>query len=337
MARIRVAVSIRFVKRRYKTHLIYNVNVPLDLNYHHLYYFWVCVRCGSLTAASQELHLSQSALSLQLKSLERALGRRLLVRSRSGVVPTADGREVFEHCERIFPEGESLSRALRSGTPRAPIQYRIGVGAGLGRDLVLAVLDRIAAVPRLTPTVLVASGDSLVQRLTRHQLDIVLFSGDLSVDLGLAFRCRKLDSVPIRFVGTPKLAARVGALARAGVEYPMLLRPAGHPVRLQVDAWMREHGLTVLPVAESADAELLRALALQGRGIAALHQTLVREDLASGRLVKIPSSPTELQNEVWAAAPVRPPADDEPRRATELITTLSPNFFKGTSGRGGKK
>ena len=83
--------------------------MPLDLNYHHLYYFWVCVRAGSLTAASRELHLSQSALSLQLKSLERALGRRLLDRSRSGVLPTADGRLVFERCERIFPEGESLS------------------------------------------------------------------------------------------------------------------------------------------------------------------------------------------------------------------------------------
>ena len=51
--------------------------MPLDLNYHHLYYFWSCARIGSLTAAGRELHLSQSALSVQLKSLERSLGRRL--------------------------------------------------------------------------------------------------------------------------------------------------------------------------------------------------------------------------------------------------------------------
>lgn len=311
--------------------------MPLDLNYHHLYYYWTCVRCGSLTAASQELHLSQSALSLQLKSLERALGRRLLVRSRSGVVPTAEGREVFEHCDRIFPEGEALSRALRSGSPRAPMQYRIGIGAGLGQEVVLAVLDRIAAVPRLIPTLHVAPGEMLAQRLLRHQLDIALFSGDYSIELGLAYRCRRLDALPLRFVCTPALAARVGPFGRVGREYPMLLRPTGHHVRLKVDAWMRERGLSSLPVAETADAELLRALALQGRGIAVLHQSLVRDDLAAGRLVKPAGTPVDLLNEIWAAAPVRASVDEEPRRATELIMTLSPMFGRSAAARGSRK
>jgi len=317
--------------------LIYNLNMPLDLNYHHLYYFWVCVRCGSLTAASQELRLSQSALSLQLKSLETALGRRLLVRSRTGVVPTAEGREVFEHCERIFPEGEALSRALRSDSPRAPIQYRVGVGAGLGRDVVLAVLDRIAAVPRLIPTVFVGPGEAVLQRLMHHQLDAALFSGDHSTELGLAYRCRRLDSVPLRFVCTPGLAERLGSFTRRGSEYPMLHRPSGHPVRIKVEQWMRDRGLKGLPVAETADAELLRALALRGRGVAAVHLPLVRGDLDSGRLVRIPGSPVDLTNEIWAAVPVRPPVDAEPRRATELIMGLGPIFGRASAERPVKK
>lgn len=311
--------------------------MPLDLNYHHLYYFWACVRCGSLTAASRELELSQSALSLQLKSLERALGRRLLVRSRSGVVPTAEGRDVFEHCERIFPEGEALSRALRSGSPRAPIQYRIGVGSGLGRDAVLAVLDRIAAVPRLIPMVHVGPGEAVLQRLSRRQLDVALFSGDHSAELGQSYRCRRLDSVPLRFVCTPGLAKRLGSFARRGGEVPMLLPSAGHPVRGKVERWMRERGLKDLPAAETVDAELLRALALRGRGVAVVPQTLVRGDVASGRLVRMPGSPADLLNEIWAASPARPPVDAEPRRATELIMSMGPIFGKASTERSARK
>ncbi|MDE2141533.1 MAG: LysR family transcriptional regulator [Elusimicrobia bacterium] len=306
--------------------------MPLDLNYHHLYYFWACVRSGSLTSAAQELHLSQSALSLQLKSLERALGRRLLLRSRTGVVPTAEGREVFEYCERIFPEGESLARFLRSDSPRAPIQFRIGVGAGLGREVVLAVLDRIGDVPRLIPTLHVESGERVLDRLSRHQLDVALFSGDHSMELGLGYRTRLLDAVPLRFVAAPALAKRLGAMT-AGREYPMLLRPAGHPIRIKVEQWMRERGCKAVPVAESSDAELLRILALQGRGVTAVHLPIVREDLAEGRLVRVAGAPSDLMNEIWAACPVRPPVDHEPRRAVELILGLSPIFGKAAPRR----
>lgn len=310
--------------------------MPLDLNYHHLYYFWACVRSGSLTAAAQELHLSQSALSLQLKSLERALGRRLLLRSRTGVVPTPEGREVFEYCERIFPEGESLTRFLRSDSPRAPIQYRIGVGAGLGRDVVLALLDRIYVVPRLIPTLHVEAGDRVLDRLSRYQLDVALFSGDHSAELGLGYRTRLLDAVPLRFVATPELAKRLGTMA-SGREYPMLFRPVGHPIRIKVEQWMREHGMKSLPVAESSDAELLRLLALQGRGVATVHLPIVRADLASGRLVRVAGSPAELMNEIWAACPVRPPVDHEPRRATELIMGMTPVFGKPKPERTARK
>jgi LysR family transcriptional activator of nhaA len=306
--------------------IIYNLNMPLDINYHHLYYFWVCVRCGSMTAASRELKLSQSALSLQLKSLEKSLGRRLLARSRSGVTPTAEGREVFERCERIFPEGEALSRAVRSNTPRAPIQFRVGVGSGLAQETVLAVLDRISGVERLIPIVQTGPGELLAERLARHQVDVALFSGNYAGDLGPGFRSLKVDSVPMRLVCTREVSARYAPFGRAAVEYPMLLRPSGHPVRERLDAWMRERGMGVLTVAESSSAELLHELALRGRGIAALSLPSVLRDLETGRLVKLAGGPSDLVNEIWAAAPARAHADPEPRRATELLMVSGPLF-----------
>ncbi|MBI5202122.1 MAG: LysR family transcriptional regulator, partial [Elusimicrobia bacterium] len=77
----------------------------IPLNYHHLYYFWVVAKAGSITAARERLLLAQPTLSLQLAQLERACGGRLLERSRQGVTLTPLGQQVFEHCERIFSEG----------------------------------------------------------------------------------------------------------------------------------------------------------------------------------------------------------------------------------------
>lgn len=308
--------------------------MPLELNYHHLYYFWITVRSGSLTAASRELHLSQSALSLQLKSLEGALGRRLLTRTRWGVTPTPEGASVFEHCERIFPQGEALTRSLRDGGERAPVQFRAGMSSSLGRAQVLKILDGVEAVKGLLPMVRVGVAETLIEKLMRHQLDVAVFSFDPSAELGPSYRCRLLDSLPLVFVATKELSERLGPFPRRGRAYPMLLRPPEHPTRRKIEEWMHSHGLGVVAVAETEDADLLRTLALRGRGIAGLNLPLVQEDLAAGRLIRIPGSPRDMTVEIWAAAPLRPSLEPEAAQATEIVLGLgAANAAKRSSRR----
>ena len=49
------------------------------LNYHHLLYFWVVAREGSIAAASRQLLLTPSTISMQLQALEKSLGRKLFL------------------------------------------------------------------------------------------------------------------------------------------------------------------------------------------------------------------------------------------------------------------
>ena len=57
-------------------------HVAARLNYHHLHYFWAVAREGNLTRAAQRLHISQSALSTQIRQLETQLGQQLFERLR---------------------------------------------------------------------------------------------------------------------------------------------------------------------------------------------------------------------------------------------------------------
>ena len=69
------------------------------LNYHHLLYFWMVAREGSLAAASAELRLAQSTISGQIRALEESLGQQLFARSGRRQVLTETGRVVYGYAE----------------------------------------------------------------------------------------------------------------------------------------------------------------------------------------------------------------------------------------------
>lgn len=283
--------------------------MPLDLNYHHLYYFWTTVRAGRVTAAAKELHLSQSALSLQLMSLERSLGRRLLERSRHGVELTDAGAGVYEHCERIFAAGASLSAALRGERESARAVLRLGVTSALGREVALAALRLASTQAECVPALFIEPRDDIRERLARRRLDAVLAGLDLSPQAGAGWRGRLILSMPMIFVAAPRLAKALGGLPSRGASMPTLMRTREHPMRERVEAYLHARGIVPFVVAETEDADLLRALALEGRGVAPLHEAAVRADLAAGRLRRLGPAQTGLVHEVWLTEPARPPAD----------------------------
>ena len=79
-----------------------------DATLRQLEYFIAAVEEGSVTAAAQRLHLSQSALSMALGELERALGVQVLVRHRRGVRPTRIGEQVLVDARRLLVDLEDL-------------------------------------------------------------------------------------------------------------------------------------------------------------------------------------------------------------------------------------
>ena len=93
------------------------------LNYHHLFYFWTIAREGSVTQAVERLRLGQPTLSAQMRSLEKALGVRLLKKEGRGLVLTEAGRTAFRYAEGIFGLGKINTRLVER-------LQRLGVNAG---------------------------------------------------------------------------------------------------------------------------------------------------------------------------------------------------------------
>lgn len=69
-----------------------------------LHYFRSIVECGSFTAAAESLLMAQPSLSTMVKNLEKELGGKLLIRTRSGVVPTESGQEIYRLAVQVLDQ-----------------------------------------------------------------------------------------------------------------------------------------------------------------------------------------------------------------------------------------
>ena len=91
------------------------------LNYHHLYYFWRVAREGSLSRAAEQLRLSHSTLSTQIRSLEESLQGELFLRSGRALSLTVLGRDILQYADEIFRLGNELSETV---TGKSAVSYR---------------------------------------------------------------------------------------------------------------------------------------------------------------------------------------------------------------------
>lgn len=292
----------------------------IPINYHHLYYFWIAAKAGRIGAASRELRLAQPTLSIQLQQLERSLGCRLLERGPRGVRLTLEGRIAFEYCERIFSQGDELAAALKSGGVSGPAVLRLGVSESVPRGAVTQVLEHLHRLDaHLRVSVLGAASEDLRERLGQHRLDLVVSHVDFTPQLGVEFTGRLAGTIPIYFVGAPKVAARVVRFPSDLARVPVMLMSPDNPARKEIDLFLCRHAVAVSVDVETEDAELIRYLALRGKGAAALDALTVREDIVHGRLRKLHPRGPSIRERVWFVHGRHPKPNPALRRAIESL------------------
>jgi LysR family transcriptional activator of nhaA len=83
-----------------------------DINFRHLYYFWVVAKEGGITRAAERLNLAVQTISSQLTLLEQSLGKTLFTLQGRRLVLTEAGRLALGYADQIFLLGEQMQEAL---------------------------------------------------------------------------------------------------------------------------------------------------------------------------------------------------------------------------------
>ncbi|MGR8952344.1 MAG: LysR family transcriptional regulator, partial [Gammaproteobacteria bacterium] len=97
------------------------------LNYQHLFYFWNVAKEGSISRASEKLHLAQPTISGQLAVFEQVIGEKLYYKDGRKLVLSDTGRTIFRYAEEIFTLGQELNQTLLGRSGGRGLKLNVGV------------------------------------------------------------------------------------------------------------------------------------------------------------------------------------------------------------------
>jgi len=240
------------------------------LNYHHLLYFWVVAKEGSIVRASEVLHLAHPTISGQIHRLEAALGQKLFARKGRHLVLTEAGRIAFRYADEIFSLGREFTDTLKGRATGMPLRLVVGSAHVLPPSLVRRFLEPafqlgqpVRVVCRADKTV-----DEFVAELGLYRVDVVL--ADAPAGPGTAVRAfsHLLGECGTTFFAIPKLAARVRRTFPRSLDgAPFLLPGAPSAVHRALEQWFASQDIRPRIVAEFDDGALAKDFGEDGMGV----------------------------------------------------------------------
>ena len=271
--------------------------------------FVAAARRLSITAAAQDLCLTQSAVSRQIQALEERLGTPLFVRGNRSIALTDAGRQLFDLASPWLDELAELSAALKGdGAPRpVTISASIGVAA-------LWMLPRLGAFQAAHPDVDIRMATSnRIADLRRDGIDLAIRYAAPSGVPADAVRLFDEDVVP---VASPAIAATAFATPDALARHVLLDLDDDARTFLHWTPWLQRHGLPQRPPATlhfNQYDQLIQA-AIEGNGVALGRLALVLPMLKDGRLVAQMDRRSRADYAYWLLQ-----ATDEPRHEVVLV------------------
>jgi len=249
------------------------------VNYHHLLYFWLVAREGSLGRASSELRLAQSTVSKQIHQFERVLGHDLFAKDGRRLVLTESGRVAFRYADEIFGLGREMLDTLRDRPVGRPLRVTVGIA-----DVVPKLIAERVLTPALAltgPVRLVCTAgkpDRLLADLAVHELDVILTDAPASPNVKVRAYSHLLGESKITFFGRADLATKYRRGFPASLNgAPVLLPTENTALRRSLDQWLETQDLRPDIVGEFEDSALLKVFGLRGAGLFPVASVIARE------------------------------------------------------------
>jgi LysR family transcriptional activator of nhaA len=243
---------------------------PDQLNYHHLRYFWIVAREGSISRACARLHVSQPTISGQLRALEELLGGPLFTRSGRNLKLTTLGDTVARHADGIFALGQELAHSINGGPEAHEQRLTVGISDQVPKLVAYRLLKPALEIPGgVQLSCIEDTPKRLFGELAIHGLDVVLSDEPLPPSLGVRAYSHLLGQTGVAFFAAKSL--KPAALRRnfpaSLATVPLLLPHESAAIRQQISRWLVDQGLAVRIAGEFQDSALLKVFGQAGVGV----------------------------------------------------------------------
>jgi DNA-binding transcriptional LysR family regulator len=263
----------------------------MDLSLGHLRTLEAIARHGSFSRAARELNLTQPAVSMQIRLLERALGLPLLERVGKRAFPTRGGEVLLAHAGRALRELQAGVERVHELRGVVAGRLRLGTSASISIYLLPPALRRFRVrYPETELIVVTGNAPEITRAIVGNALDVGIVSlpvRDRALSVTPFFRDELVAVAPPERAWRRRAAITATELARE----PLILFEPGATLRRVIDGWFHRAGVSPRSPMELGNTEAIKKLVEAGLGLSVTSWFSVREEARAGTLAAIPLDP----------------------------------------------
>ncbi len=259
--------------------------------------FYVVANHCNITKASEELNISQPAISKSIKKLEEQLGGQLFIRTKRGVILTEEGKEFYNYIKQAI---EYITNAENKFTDLINLEtgcIKIGISTTLTKEFLVPYLKKFHSLyPKIDIQIITNLTSDLILKLKSGLIDIVIlnlndknYGNDIEI-----IKCRKINDC---FVVNDEYKYLIGKEIplKDLSNYPLILQAKGSNTREFLDTFARENGVILKPNIELTSYSLVVEFSKIGLGIGYVTKEYIKDAINNKELFalnikeKIPS------------------------------------------------
>lgn len=251
--------------------------------------FYVVANHCNITKASEELSISQPAISKSIKNLEEQLGGQLFVRTKRGVTLTEEGKEFYNYIKQAI---EYINNGENKFTDLINLEtgcIKIGISTTLTKEFLLPYLEEFhSSYPKINIQITTNLTSDLISKLKNGLIDIVIlnlndknYGNDIEI-----IKCRKINDCFVVNNKYRDLINREIALKDLN-NYPLILQAKGSNTREFLDNIAKENDIILKPNIELASYSLVAEFSKIGLGIGYVTKEYIKDAIKNKELFEL--------------------------------------------------
>ncbi|MBO0780165.1 MAG: LysR family transcriptional regulator [Ktedonobacteraceae bacterium] len=270
------------------------------MNLQNLRIFLKVAELEHITRASEELHLSQPAVTKIIQSLERETHLELVERQGRRIVLTHAGRTLQRYARRLFALEHEMDAALDALRDLEGGEVTFAANTTAWIYLLPPIVANFRArYPRVKLRIAILNSQEIIEELLNWNLDFGLIEGDFpELPEHLRLRVFAHDELVLVVSSSHRLATATSLDLAELQNNELLLREKGSTLREIVEQQFRQRHLHLHPLLTLADNEAIKQMVTHGVGATFISLLCVQRELERGELVQIPIDGLELRTPV---------------------------------------
>ncbi len=253
----------------------------------------------SFTRAAELLHMTQPAVTHQIRQLEEEFNARLFDRRNNKISLTAAGEQVQEYATRILGLYDDMQLSVKALTGDRTGLVTIGASTTIAEYMLPGLLgDFRQHFPEVQIRLRVANTDAVVNMVADNVIDLGVVEGEVDNQLLRVEQCQQ-DEMQVAVPPNHALAQQASVAPSQLTEYPFIYREDGSGTRSVIERYFSDHGVdenSLNRPFELGSTEAIKGAVQVGVGITIVSRATLSKELALGHLVALPLDPPLMRS-----------------------------------------